>query len=254
MNQTSIFSNLSQKDKIDFYISIAVVVLAGAFILYYALPHTSVTQSDNIILENSLEINQLEINDDIYAPVTNDVLKRERISPVEKIRSVELPQRIDRITNTETNSKIEPNSIIANEKTTVDSKIMEVTEKIESKKSISAAQNQKTNTETIPDNIVIKTKPETTEQQVPTKKQTATATKTSSTDCVIVIGAYGQRKSIDKLTKRLLNDGYKIFRTPYKNLTRLGVYLPCDKIIIEQELVTIRKKYAKDAMILRKEN
>ena len=61
MTHNSVFSSLSDKDKVDFYISLAVVLLAGMFILYYSFP--SQFQSDdaynsNILLDNSLEINE----------------------------------------------------------------------------------------------------------------------------------------------------------------------------------------------------
>ena len=95
MNQNSLFSNLSQKDKIDYFISLVVVMIAGAFVLYYSMPSTEINQNDNILLENSLDIDELEIEEAIYTPISEDVIKREKIAPVQKIKTVELPNRIN---------------------------------------------------------------------------------------------------------------------------------------------------------------
>ena len=256
MNQTSVFSNLSQKDKIDYYISLAVVALAGVFIMYYITPDTPANQSANILLENSLDINELEVDQNVYIPVTEDVLKREKIRSVQKIKSVALPNRIDQKQRAKDQVHI-TRSLDSKTNAIPDLKKNEETTK--PAENIEPAKIQETVAlqETPAGNTEPKTVDETPSpsQEMGTVEKTIAPEATSeTTDCVIVIGAYGKQKSIDKLTKKLLNEDYKIFRTPYKGLTRIGVYLPCDKRTIEQELVKLRKKYAADAMLLRKEN
>jgi hypothetical protein len=260
MNQNSLFSNLSQKDKIDYFISLVVVMIAGAFVLYYSMPSTEINQNDNILLENSLDIDELEIEEAIYTPISEDVIKREKIAPVQKIKTVELPNRI----NQKNSSK---NLIYKNRPTDTESTI--IIDKINSREvqelpetpilvdSLETQQPIKIEKEQIDnDEITTETNTSTTssEEMSKTENDITDTDISSNKDCVIVIGAYGKQKSIDKLTKRLLEENYEIFKTPYKGLTRVGVYLPCDKRKIQQELTTLRNKYAEDAMLLRKEN
>lgn len=248
MTHNSVFSTLSDKDKVDFYISLAVVLLAGMFILYYSFP--SQFQSDdaynsNILLDNSLEINEVQINEGIYLPVTENELKRSEITPVEKIKTIALPHYIASSSVSDTTNR----NRLENAKQEIpNSTQTEVKEELVNLDTVSAT---KIDTLSTPNEIIDVSieKLSTTSSQFNIDKQSS---KESNTSCIIVIGAYSKQKGIDKLTKKLEKDQYNIFRTPYKGLTRIGVYLPCDKSQIEKELVKIRKKYAADAMVLRK--
>lgn len=251
MNHNSVFSNLSDKDKVDFYIALAVVFLTGVFILYFIFPsHPTNINDNNILIDNSQEIDQLHIEDNIYVPVTNDILKRNKIKPVKKIRSTPMPESISSTKNAAIidNEKLDPLS--TKEETT---NVTEETSTI--LKDIKDTLNIPSVTENKPKTIVseiVKTKI-ITEAPIIKEAKEVIKTKNDETSCIVVIGAYGKQSSIDKLVRKLEKNNYKIFKTPYKSLTRIGVYLPCDKVTIERELIKLRRNYAKDAMLLRKD-
>ncbi len=258
MNHNSVFSNLSAKDKIDFYIALAVVILTGVFILYFIFPAQPASLNYNdILIDNSLEIDQLQIENDVYVPVTDDILKRNKIKPVKKIRSTLIPNSISSSKkaapiyeneNADTLPTEKESAPIVKESTPI---LKEVIDTLNTA-SISdinpqGIDSEIAKTETITEAPVIK------EVKEIVKVKEVVKTKNNETSCIVVIGAYGRQSSIDKLIRRLENDNYKIFKTPYKSLTRIGVYLPCDKVTIERELIKLRKNYAKDAMLLRKD-
>jgi len=242
----SVFSNLSDRDKVDFFIALAVVILAGAFILLNIVPSLSLSDSDNknILVDNSQAIEKVEIKDAVYVPVTNEVLKRNRIAPISKIKTNELPHNIS--------SSRKENPIVKDEYplSTKKETTLKVEEKINVVDTLTTDSTIVTNTDKIDqDNSANETI-----NEVPvTKRPEKAIIQRDDRECIIVIGAYGKQKSIDKLLRRLKNENYKIFRTPYKSLSRIGVYLPCDKVTIEKELIKLRKNYAKDAMLLRKD-
>lgn len=253
MNQNSVFSNLSDKDKIDFYIALAVIILTGAFILFFTFPSQPTDFNDNnILIDNSLDIDQLNIKDDVYVPVTNDILKRNKITQVQKIRSTTIPNSIS---SSKQAAPIFENKNALPIKKEITPIIEESTpiikEVIKIKDTLSTASISDITPKVIESEIV-KTK---TIIEAPVIKEVKKVIKTKNDDtsCIVVIGAYGRQSSKDKLLRRLEKDNYNIFKTPYKSLTRIGVYLPCDKVTIERELIKLRKNYAKDAMLLRKD-
>ncbi len=72
-------------------------------------------------------------------------------------------------------------------------------------------------------------------------------------DCVILIGAFKQNNNRKRLVQTLEKENYKLFKKPFRGLTRIGVFLPCDKKILDKTLVDFKKRFASDAFILKAE-
>ncbi len=76
------------------------------------------------------------------------------------------------------------------------------------------------------------------------------ATDTQTADCVIIIGGYKNSSNVSKLRNRLERANYDHFTVPYRDLTRVGIRVPCDPESYNPVLRTIRSKYAEDAVLL----
>jgi len=81
-------------------------------------------------------------------------------------------------------------------------------------------------------------------------KQNQQATSGNPADCVIIIGGYKNPSNISKMRNRLERDNYDHFTVPFRDLTRVGVRVPCDPDSYGPELRTIRRTYAEDAVLL----
>ena len=76
---------------------------------------------------------------------------------------------------------------------------------------------------------------------------------TNSDNCIIMIGSFSENKNSSKLKDKLSKAGYRIFETPYKGLTRIGIDTSCSPLNLKNELQKIKSEYAPDAIIFRKE-
>ncbi len=90
----------------------------------------------------------------------------------------------------------------------------------------------------------IQPKQESEQQQQPQVTDTKTA------NCVIIIGGFRNPSNVSKLKIRLERSNYDHFTAPYKNLTRVGVRVPCDPESYNPVLSAIRRDYAEDAVLL----
>ncbi len=76
------------------------------------------------------------------------------------------------------------------------------------------------------------------------------AKKSVDKSCVIIVGAFEEGNNVTALKSKLKKDNYEIFSTPYKGLTRVGVYTPCgagSKTLLKK----IRKDYVFDAFLMK---
>lgn len=246
------FYSLNKEDKIDFYIAIAVITLASLFILYYSfsISGTDASYMNIAINDNVQDIDELVIDESKYKPLSEDYDQRDLVLESEKIET----KKVSKVHRMASNNKNEYNSGLA---------IIESEDTVrigidDMKPGLDAVKSQRTLTK-IDSFINQKATPEETKNDIsklPSEVEVVNNTSEilkSSKDCIIIVGAFTKQRNIDKLKKGLKNDGYELFSTPYKKSTRIGVYQPCNTQSIRKNLSIIRKKYAKDAMILRAE-
>jgi len=70
-------------------------------------------------------------------------------------------------------------------------------------------------------------------------------------DCKIIIGAFSIESNQQKLIQKLKADGYRTFETPFRGLTRVGIYHACNSEDLNNTLDKIKREFASDAMILK---
>ncbi len=236
-----VLKDMKKEDRNDFYISIPVILLMLGFIIFYSFSsvETEAPSFHSSLLENSQEISELTIAGSTFVPI-QDLKYRKRISSPAKINKLPLKRLYS-----QSQSKVDTQSthIIAadlvqedeiqstKEDTIIDSTI-DYEQRIDS-------------TQIGTDEIIVT---ETTAQAV----EPETQNQNLDQECVIILGAFGRQSNVTRLLDRLSAEGYDSFSTPYKGLTRVGVYHNCNIESLMESLETIREKYTKDAMVLTK--
>ncbi len=238
----------NNKDKIDFYIAITVIALAGAMILYYSFGQdlgTSFAAS-----EKSEKPKELKIEGHNYLALEEEeelIIKNKKPSSQAKV--IEQAPVAVAATSAVHQTKTVPE--IIPEHSDLD-EILEAPESVPDEDEMYLEdEDELTNpidtgildTSAIAEMDLAETEEAVTEKMAPIP---------SDKRCIILLGAYSSKRGIQKLTKKLEAEGYVVFKTPYKGLTRVGVYHTCDSSIFVKRK-ELRKKYAADAFILKGE-
>jgi len=243
MNQKSILTGLSKNEKFDIYISLIVILFFGILILYYSFPSSEITVSNSIISRNNLDIEKITVDKIAYVPITKKMLSRKKTTPVDllpktPISSIKSYQQKNDVAFSSMGENKSQNISFAAPNEQFQSLIHDsLASRIPSDKSLDSVKTTLIDTSSIINN----------------SPSYVTREQKKQEDCIIIIGAFGNKKNISDLENALTNDGYNIFSAPYKSLLRVGIKLPCNKSLIEKELKKIQAKYANDAMVLRKE-
>jgi|GEM_PF-4697287 len=250
-------------ERLDKAIALVVVVLAGWMILYFGFFNTSDTSSVELdtalITDNRLLLDTVHVGDKQYIPVAAEEYNAESVvAPVAIARKkvtglhngIATIATVDNGSSSSANQPIPPSSI--------DSHYSDST-------AIGVAAAGSTPEATMPDAgtnaadtaIVEQEEVVTTEQTtaVPsiektTSEQHATSASSETGSCVIVVGAYGRKANVSRMSDRLRAAGYDVFTAPHKGVTRVGIYQPCHTSRITETLRIVRRDYAKDATIL----
>lgn len=230
----------SLKEKTDITISVIVVLIALAFILFYSLSgDTSFLKSTNknetisILIIEEKTYSRIEEPEDLEEVIITD--KKERVSEIDS--SAFYP--IDTLVNERDNYKKEVDRISDNTRTIETKNSENLTPKIRTFKVEDEMRNDLEKNDFNDGSAAVDTQ----------LKVEEIAAKDLEKNCVILIGSFTKNKNSNKLKNELKEDGYDIFEVPYKNLVRIGIYSLCDNDILSKELKTIREKYASDAII-----
>ncbi len=251
----------NQRDQTDFFIAILVIALAGLLIGYYSfnadnsiIQLNTQTQMPNPRLE-SLEIdgktfvaihpmperkhNHKNIDNEYAETVPNQVIA----DSLDKNKVVDGKADIeeDEVVETATDENIDEDDF--------EEEDIDLDEDITELDSISALED-----DIVLDEVIESDIKDTTTTASFTKKESSSETSSKSStasnrgDCIIVIGAFGDAINVKKLIGKLDNQGYSIFKVPFKGLTRVGIYEDC--AIVNKTLKKIRRKYYDDAFIM----
>ncbi len=69
--------------------------------------------------------------------------------------------------------------------------------------------------------------------------------------CVIIIGSFVKKSNADRLAKRVRADGYRLYRAPYKEYTRIGIRFDCMARNLQDVLSELKARYDPQAWILK---
>jgi len=234
----------NEKDRNDFFIALPVIALSGLFILHFLVQPKAEPGIDGIRLatiENPAERNfwergsreevgELEIG---RAPAKTVALPSLPITPLE-VKPVKKPISAPRLDKSETK---ESRGSVAKE----------------SEKAKTAAVKPKT--PVIPESESDDVEKEATTQSSEIVKEEPASTKrvvdSSSRDlnCSIAVGLYVERKNIDKMMRRLRNQGYTPITVPLRRTTKVAIKIPCNSSESQRILRDIRANFAHDAFI-----
>ena len=270
------------KDKVDFYIAIVVIAMAGLLIGYFSFDTSDFLAGQSTKSINTPEkIDTLEVAGRTYFAV--NTIEEETTSPS---KTKKLHTRNNEGINAFSENAIDTTNATtqttaAKEKNYADDEPIDDTTEIPSGEETAG---ETVNTEnaisdtngkegTEPDNDVTTNTTGTSAEQADiieetdTNEQTITDETTQeekqpvaeteqeaksqdvSRDCIIIIGSYKSAKNVAKLIGRLDRHGYPVFKAKRKGLTRVGIFEDCNTV--NETLKNIRRKYSKDAFIMK---
>lgn len=249
------FFGLAKKERIDFIIALIVISLFGYFILSQSIS-TSVRTEDNIAEAKLLDqVN--EVSQNSYIESTTKVIYKVKEDQDKRLKDQRvIDETIDSIPFRYINtSPITTNKASIKE----DRVVIEINTKEPIKEEVSIDQEeidvatQINPTLAIEDSIVEQKNIIDEEIESPVIDDSQRLSGTVNDDCIIIIGAFSKSSNITKLLKRLDRDGYNSFTTPFRGLTRVGIYLTCEEDLSKSILSEVRSRYAQDAVLLVKE-
>ncbi len=233
---------MSNKEKTDRAIAIVVVLLALGFILYQVLGGLSTFLDSEEIVEHQ-DLSSLVINEKEYIKVedttfSEELGKNEVTSSDEPIQELhEVSHDDDKIIGIDSSRQRN----ITDDQGTSDT-IYSPSQKTFSIQEEDTLLNKVETT--IDDEVkVVEENIEEAPVEVEMKETDV------SQYCIIVIGAFNESRNTSKLKERLDKDGYDIFEVPFRGLTRIGVYIPCENST--NQLRKVRRLYASDAFIFK---
>ncbi len=239
----------SPKEKIDFSIAIATILIAGVFICFYAFQ--SERNQFEIAVDNS-EVDHLIIEEEKYVI---DKSINETTETYSRKRNIDRPTEeiYTPIDTTVEVSEVEKNiSYGAVNEIVIEKPEPEIAPRTETK----IIEAEKSNA-LLEKNAFGSTPKETIKKAPKTKEAPPIAStiksENSQKKCIILIGAFRNNSNKKKLLKQLESDGFKTFQTPFKDLERIGIYEVCDLDKLTNTLLDIRERYAADAIILKKQ-
>lgn len=251
MNNLSSYNSLSKKDRIDFYIALAVIISVLSFILYFSFSDLFADINPKKLDANSVEI---QLDDTIfiegreYVPLTIEHKSKNKINPIEPSDNI-LPVAIidsslnESITQEEIGDLgseiIDEKEIIL--KDTLENIATFFTKEVDSTEYISV---EKTIKEVA---VVEKEIIDVEETKIKEPKPEKAIVDKS---CLIAVGLYKIETNAKKMTKRLEDGGYSSFITSRGNKYQVQVYHECNSASLNKSLKSIRKNYASDAVVL----
>lgn len=254
----SSYKELDKKDRLDFYIALAVILSVLSFVLYYSLSHLF-TDKEVAFLQSDIEETHLDdtlyIDGDTYVPlIVNQDIER-NISSVNEVEELEVIIDSNAISSTLIEHKGNSSLDVSNAKSETKNLILDdlpvkvdttTTERVDLKpENDQEASSIKENITGIIDSATI----EKSVVQVVTPKKSKEIDKS----CIIAVGIYRNKRNAEKMLNRLEKAGFNAFSTKKRNKYRVQVYHSCDTDALNNTLRDIRTNYASDALILIKE-
>lgn len=271
-----------EKEQVDFFIAIAVIVLAGLLIGYYSFSSDEsfiALESDNI---SNPKVESLEIDGKTFVALKTSSVKR-----IKKVKDnysefehetlilsdssvVEPAQKDAAIDHSEDEIDEDQNDVSDEQEISEDDFDEDFDDEdfdeedfdgedsrleIDDESELDIV-SETDDAETESDNSPIENEIDEVENSEATKELDVASISTDTNsetkprgDCIIVIGAFGNKSNIKKLIGKLDYIGYPIFKVPFKGLTRVGVYDDCDSI--HETLIKIQNTYSPDAFIMK---
>lgn len=290
MSQWENFWNgASKRDKQDFGISLIVIALAGVFILYFLRsPQTlaspagpaNISSAENLSAIESVVIGDVgyrRYQSNIANPVVEDRRAYEDTDTI-----IALPDTLQFQDSVNINNTIDDAHMIGNSTVELDGSIQTDTLQVDSIDGVgeipevdslgtglenigeledAASDLSEESKNNASEQAETGSEVENTENEVDNSSPVETKPSTSAnkpdakprTDCIIIVGSYGELKNAITMQDRLKDAGYDTFRSPKDELIRVGVFSSCSATILENTLATIKKDFAPDAVILKRE-
>lgn len=237
---------LSEKDRTDLYISIPVLLIALAFIVFYSFKDQFFIAQDDLQVSSKVELVKLDTfqyNNKEYISVPNtDTISSENISIVEIVENKSNDDFSNTIISTPKESNLTDKTIDQSASFAKDSSVHLAINNIDT---IEVMDTSKF----VPKERVFRATPTNTPNTT-----SATTLVTSKEDCIIVIGSFSKERNINRIIKSLTKDNYTIFQENKRGLKRIGIFHSCNQTELNNTLKTIQKDYAKDAIIYRPNN
>lgn len=254
--------NLKKKDKPDFYISLVVIILFLSFIIYYSFE--SYFNPDVKIVEYQKDFysDTMEIENKVFVPIqnisaeetkeykSNTIQIESQYAGLKQESSEELVLKKESIEEgfDVEDAKTTPRTIVEKR---IDEETEDVTSIDKSMQKLGDSLDVSIENKTI---VGIPESPSVDQTTSDPVVREEINSENETKECVIIIGAYKEQKNINKLIARLEKQSYDHFEVPFKNTTRVGVKVSCDKNTLSQKLLTVRQEYADDAFVLQSMN
>jgi len=242
----------SPKERLDFWIALSVCFIGLGLVGWYSIYNgeASTTQTAEVIEAVSTSIDDVA-SVDLQTEVLEDETASDEADSEETAKSINLKEFSATAAPTviSTSFKDELSSVSEPISEKIEEPIVhEFEPKIEAVPEIKSADVKEEVLETITKAATVEKANPKAVQEVKSKIiQPAQV----SVDCKILVGAFGDSKNLNLIIERLKEEGYDTFTTPFRGLTRVGIYNDCDRSSLENTLSLIRKEYADDAMILK---
>lgn len=251
------YKELDKKDRVDFYIALAVILCVLSFVLFYSLSHLFSDKEATFLQSDKEEIlldDTLYVDGATYVPLILDQDHERKISNADEAEKV--------MAIVDTNA-ISTTSIESENSSSRDSSITEIYSKditLDSSAEVDTTLAEISNleyeitSETLKkeediEEIIDTIATEESENEVVTQQPSKEIDKS----CVIAVGIYRSERNAQKMLNRLEAAGFDAFSTSRRNKYRVQVYHPCDKDSLYNSLNDIRTNFASDALILVKE-
>ncbi len=253
MNNINSYHTLDKKDRVDFYIALAVIISVLSFILYYSFDDLF---SDKNVSLLDPSLNEIQMYDTIviegqeYVPFIGSEENLSHHIEEEQEGNIQLMAVSDStllLTDDNDSATYDAENILGGELmedtlhiatdgldvNNVDTTVLEVDitnvkEKMIESDTVIVSENQKDEIEQ--------------EEDIALDKS-----------CIIAVGLYKNAKNANKMMSRLKNGGYNAFITVRRSRRQVQVYHSCNSNTLNKSLMDIRKRYASDAIVLIKD-
>jgi hypothetical protein len=103
--------------------------------------------------------------------------------------------------------------------------------------------------EDVPTNKELATKPSTPKRVKKAPLRSAMVEDELTSDCYVVVGAFGVQSNVDRMIERLSKMGYSSARMTRNNLTQIGVPAACESAEVAQILADLQQNVEAAAWI-----
>lgn len=251
MNNLSSYNSLDKKDRIDFYIAIAVIISVLIFILYFSFSDLFAEKESSSMNTNTVAVqldDTIVIDGQEYIPMVQKPKSKKKNNEIEPVEDASSNAIIDSTLN---------ESKFVSESDNIDSEIID--QEIVLQDTI-----KRISTTLLTENLdsTENGANDTISSEVPVMKNDVITSDQAQTEeaidnelgidksCIIAVGLYGEKTNADKMIKRLESGGYNPFISSRGRNYQVQIYHTCNRLSLNKSLENIRKEYASDAIVL----